>query len=180
MIYLFLADGFEEAEAFVPFDVLHRGKKEITTVGVTGEYVTSSHGIRVKTDISPDEVKREAIEMVILPGGMPGTTNLDASDKVKSIVRAAYDDKKYVAAICAAPMVLGKMGLLKGRKATCFPGFEEYLVGAEVKKEYSVKDGNVITARGAGAAYHFGFMLLSCFDEKKADEVKGSMQYEIR
>ncbi len=179
MIYLFLADGFEETEALVPFDVLHRGKQQVVTVGVTGEYVTSSHNITVKADITLDEAEIGKADMVILPGGMPGTEHLDASDKVKEIVRQAYDDKKFVAAICAAPMVLGKMGLLKGRHATCFPGFEEYLDGAILEHEYAVRDGHVITARGAGAAYQFGFMLLECFDREKAAEVRKTMQYEI-
>lgn len=179
MIYLFLAEGFEEVEAFVPYDVLHRGNQEIVTVGVTGEYVKSSHGITVKPDITLDEAEEGKADMVILPGGMPGTLNLDASDKVKAIVQKAYDDKKYVAAICAAPMVLGKMGLLKNRHATCFPGFEQYLEGADVEHDYSVKDGHVITARGAGAAYQFAFMLLECFDREKTESVRKSMQYDI-
>ncbi len=179
MIYLFLADGFEETEALVPYDILRRGNADIVKVGVTGEYVTSSHGVEVKSDISVEEAAKGEPDMVILPGGMPGTTNLDASVEVRNIVRKAYGDGKIVAAICAAPSVLGKMGILKGRRATCFPGFEKYLDGAEYVRDYCVKDGSVITACGAGAAFQFGFELLKVIDEEKAEEVKRSMQYVL-
>ncbi len=107
------------------------------------------------------------------------TLNLDNSDKVKEIVQKAYDDGKYVAAICAAPMVLGKMGLLDGKKATCFPGFEEHLLGAEHVRCYCVKDAIVITACGAGAADLFGLTLLECFDAEKTAEVRKTMLYEL-
>lgn len=179
MIYMFLADGFEETEAIVPWDILLRGGNKVKTVGVTGECVTGAHGAVIKSDISIDEVEYEKAEMFILPGGMPGTTNLDECDKVKELISKAYEDGKFVGAICAAPMVLGKLGILKGKKATCFPGFEEYLEGAEVVREHAVKDGNVITAIGAGGAMEFGFTLLGCFDKEKADEVRKSMQYEL-
>lgn len=179
MIYIFLADGFEETEMIAPWDILLRGGLDVKTVGVTGEYVTGAHGMKVKSDISLSEVDEAQGEMFILPGGMPGTTNLDNSDRVREIILNAYNSGKYVAAICAAPMVLGKLGILKGKKATCFPGFEEYLEGAEHVREHAVCDGNVITAIGAGGAMEFGFKLLACFDENKANEVRKSMQYEL-
>jgi 4-methyl-5(b-hydroxyethyl)-thiazole monophosphate biosynthesis len=179
MIYLFLADGFEEAEAFVPYDILHRGGEEILKVGVTGEYVTSSHNVTVKSDISLSEAAKSEPDMVILPGGMPGTTNLDENETVREIVKKAYEGGKVVGAICAAPSILGKMGILKGRKATCFPSFEKWLDGAQYVRDYCVHDGNVITACGAGGAYQFGFELLGTIDEKKAEEVKKSMQYVL-
>lgn len=178
MIYLFLADGFEETEALVPYDILKRGGQDVLKIGVTGEYVTSSHGVCVRCDASLEDVGEDC-EMAVLPGGMPGTTNLDNSEKVKRIVKKTFDEGKTVAAICAAPMVLGKMGLLEGRRATCFPGFEEYLKGAEVVKEFFVHDGNVITGRGAGAAFQFGFELLASIDREKAEEVKRTMQYVL-
>lgn len=179
MVYIFLADGFEETEAIVPWDILKRGGLDVKTVGVTGEYVTGAHNLTVKSDISLDEVDTENGEMFILPGGMPGTTNLDENEKVREIVLSAYESGKTVGAICAAPMVLGKLGILKGRKATCFPGFEKYLLGAEVVREHSVRDGNVITSSGAGGAFHFGFMLLASKDSEKAAEIRKSMQYEL-
>lgn len=179
MIYLFLADGFEETEALVPYDILRRGGADIVTVGVTGEYVTSSHSVTVKSGISIDEAEKSEPEAVILPGGMPGTANLEKSDKVISLVKKTYEDGKIVAAICAAPSILGKMGILRGRKATCFPGYEKYLDGAEYVRDYCVKDGSVITACGAGAAFQFGFELLKAIDPKRAEEVKKEIQYVL-
>ncbi len=178
MVYIFLADGFEETEMIAPWDILLRGNLTVKTVGVTGEYVTGAHGMVIKSDISLDEVSEDG-DMFILPGGMPGTTNLDENEKVKEIILKAYNKGKTVGAICAAPMVLGKLGILKGKKATCFPGFEEYLEGAEVVRDHAVKDGNVITASGAGGAFHFGFMLLGMVDAEKEKEVRKSMQYEL-
>lgn len=179
MVYIFLADGFEEAEAFVPWDILLRGGLSVKTVGVTGEYVTGAHNLTVKSDIMLGEVDENKGDMFILPGGMPGTTNLDENERVKEIIANAYREGKTVGAICAAPMVLGKLGILRGKKATCFPGFEEYLEGAQVVREHAVKDQNVITASGAGGAFHFGFMLLGAVDESKEKEVRKSMQYEL-
>lgn len=179
MIYIFLADGFEETEMIAPWDILLRGGLDVKTVGVTGEYVTGAHGMVVKSDISINDANEELGDMFILPGGMPGTTNLDNCDRVREIILNAYNKGKYVAAICAAPMVLGKLGILKGKKATSFPGFEEYLEGAEIVREHAVRDGKVITAIGAGGAMEFGFTLLACFDENKANEVRRSMQYEL-
>lgn len=179
MVYIFLADGFEETEMTAPWDILLRGNLTVKTVGVTGEYVTGAHGMVVKSDISLDEVNEDEGSMFILPGGMPGTTNLDNNEKVKEIILKAYNEGKIVGAICAAPMVLGKLGILKGRKATCYPGFEEYLEGATAVREHAVKDGNVVTSIGAGGAMEFGFTLLGMIDENKADEVRKSMQYEL-
>lgn len=179
MVYIFLADGFEETEMIAPWDILIRGGLDVKMVGVTGEYVTGAHNMVVKSDISLEDVDVEKGEMFILPGGMPGTSNLDACEKVREIILTAYEGGKYVGAICAAPMVLGKLGILRGRKATCFPGFEEYLQGADLVREHCVRDGNVVTAIGAGGAMEFGFTLLACFDKEKSDEVRKSMQYEL-
>lgn len=179
MVYIFLADGFEETEAIVPWDILLRGGLTVKTVGVTGEYVTGAHNLTVKSDISLDMVNEKEGDMFILPGGMPGTSNLDENDRVKEIIMNAFKSGKLVGAICAAPMVLGKLGILKGKRATCFPGFEEYLEGAELVREHAVRDGNVITAIGAGGAMEFGFLLLSCFDKEKSIDVRKSMQYEL-
>lgn len=179
MVYIFLADGFEETEMIAPWDILLRGGLDVKTVGVTGEYVTGTHGMVVKSDISLNEVDEEKGEMFILPGGMPGTSNLDECEKVREIILNAHAKGKYVGAICAAPMVLGKLGVLNGKKATCFPGFEEYLEGAELVRTHAVHDGNVITAIGAGGAMEFGFALLACFDKEKSSAVRKSMQYEL-
>lgn len=178
MVYIFLADGFEETEALAPLDILRRGGIEIKTVGVTGEYVTGAHGIIVKADILPQAAAMDNIEAVILPGGGAGTQNLDASVFVKEAVQSAYDSGKLVCAICAAPSVLGKMGLLRGKKATCYPGFEQYLDGAELVQAHVAESGNVITANGMGAALDFGFTVLARLrGADKAEEVKRQIQY---
>ncbi len=179
MVYLFLADGFEETEAFVPWDILKRGGLTVKTVGVTGMEVTGAHSLTVKCDIDLEDVNEADGEAFILPGGMPGTENLDKNEKVKEIIKRAYDNKKVVGAICAAPMVLGKLGMLKGRRATCFPGFEEYLEGAILLREHAVRDENVITAIGAGAAFDFGFALLWALRGAVETDVRKSMQYDL-
>lgn len=162
---MFLAEGFEEVEALCPLDILRRAGLEVTTVGIGGkDVIRGAHGIIVHTDI-PDIMYRDSSpDMLILPGGMPGSKNLDESRIVDSALRAASRKGAYLAAICAAPMVLGKRGLLEGKNAVCFPGFEEYLKGAAVDTEKTVvRDGNVITAKGMGAAFDFGLELVKCF-----------------
>lgn len=164
MIYLFLADGFEEVEALATLDVLRRAGLTVQTVGVTGEVVTGSHNVPVTADIRMDEVVLDdALEGVILPGGMPGTTNLEASEAVKAAVTFADGQGKLVAAICAAPSVLGHMGLLEGKQATCFPGWEKDLTGAVVSGASVAEDGNMITGKGAGASLLFGAAIAARF-----------------
>ena len=178
MVYMFLADGFEETEALAPLDILRRGGVEVQTVGVTGGYVTGAHGITVKADILPPIALKDNTEAVILPGGGVGTQNLDASVLVKEAVQSAYGSGKLICAICAAPSVLGKMGLLRGEKATCYPGFEKYLDGAELSEANVAESGNVITANGMGAALDFGFAVLARLrGADKAEEVKRQIQY---
>ena len=178
MVYMFLADGFEETEALAPLDILRRGGIEVKTVGVTGGYVTGAHGITVKADILPPIALKDNTEAVILPGGGVGTQNLDASVLVKEAVQSAYSSGKLICAICAAPSVLGKMGLLRGKKATCYPGFEKYLDGAELSEANVAESGNVITANGMGAALDFGFAVLARLrGADKAEEVKRQIQY---
>lgn len=178
MVYMFLADGFEETEALAPLDILRRGGVEVQTVGVTGGYITGAHGITVKADILPPIALKDNTEAVILPGGGVGTQNLDASVLVKEAVQSAYSSGKLICAICAAPSVLGKMGLLRGKKATCYPGFEKYLDGAELSEANVAESGNVITANGMGAAMDFGFAVLARLrGADKAEEVKRQIQY---
>ena len=168
MIYLFLANGFEEIEALCPLDLLRRAGLEVTTVGVGGEYIRGAHGITVQADI-PDTLFADADpDMVILPGGMPGATNLDASRTVDAAVRVAAKRGAYLAAICAAPLVLGRRGLLAGKRAICFPGFEGELTGADVATERVVRDGNVITAAGMGVALEFGLALVAALKGEDA------------
>lgn len=171
MVYLFLANGFEEVEALCPLDLLRRAGIEVTTVGVGGgELIAGTHGIAVQPDI-PDTMYRDPHpEMVILPGGMPGAKHLDASATVAQAVRAASNSGGYLAAICAAPMVLGHLGYTKGKQAVCFPGFERELTGATVCDLRVVRDGTLVTAVGMGAAMEFGLELVACLRGEQAAE----------
>ncbi len=179
MIYVLFADGFEELEAIAPVDILRRAGKEVITVGVTGKTVLGSHGIPVVCDCSVDDVVLSGnIEAVVLPGGMPGTLNLEKSEAVQKLLDFAKENNKIIGAICAAPSILGHKGFLKGKKATCFNGFEKELIGAEVLSIPTVKDGNIITAFGAGAAFEFGYALLKALtDEKTSENMKKSMRF---
>ena len=170
MVYMFLANGFEEIEALCPLDLLRRAGVEVTTVSIGGDAlkVTGSHGITVLADMDESEFADEAPEMVILPGGMPGATNLDESAVVDGAIRAALANDAYLAAICAAPMILGKRDLLVGKRAICFPGFEQYLNGATVAAERVVRDGKIITAAGMGVATDFGLALVAALRGKDA------------
>lgn len=160
MIYVFLAEGFEEAEALVTVDVLRRAGYSVTTVGVTGEFVTGAHGITVKADaLEKDVTPDDGLEGIVLPGGMPGTTNLEKSERVGEFINYAAQNGRVIGAICAAPSILGKRGLLKSRLATCYPGFEEYLTDAIVDKSPVCISDNYITANGAGSVFEFALSL---------------------
>ena len=177
MIYMFLADGFEEVEALCPLDILRRAGLEVTTVGIGKDTIIGAHGITVQADI-PDVLYRDSTpDMIILPGGMPGSSNLDRSKTVDAALRAAARKGAFLCAICAAPMVLGKRGYLNGKKAVCYPGFEEYLEGAEVSQtETVVRDGNIITAKGMGVALDFGLELVRALkDNETAEQIRSSV-----
>lgn len=166
MIYMFLATGFEEIEALMPLDLMRRAGLDVKTVGVGGLEITGSHGITVKADMLDSDFADKTPECVILPGGMPGTTNLDASPVVHAALDSALECDALICAICAAPMVLGKRGILRGKNATCFPGFEEYLEGATVGGR-AVRDGQVITAVGMGAALEFGIEIVAALKSRE-------------
>ncbi len=156
MIAVFLANGFEEIEALTPVDCLRRCEKEVRTVGVGSRAITGSHGITVFCDLIAEELRLEDLEMIILPGGMPGTLNLEKSPIVQKAIDHCAENGLPIAAICAAPSILGHKGLLQGKKATCYTGFEDQLIGAEVLTDHpAVTDGNIITACGMGAALEF-------------------------
>ncbi len=167
MIYMFLAPGFEEIEALMPLDLMRRAGLEVKTVGVGSLDITGSHGITVKADMLDSDFSDNAPECVILPGGMPGTTNLDASPVVHKALDSALENNSLICAICAAPMILGKRGILKGKNATCFPGFEKYLEGANVGGR-AVRDGQVITGVGMGAALEFGIEIVAALRGRDA------------
>lgn len=206
MIYMFFAPGFEEVEALAPLDLLRRAGLEVTTVAVRDaayaatltyyrnigtcatnlwsedtRQVTGAHGITVTADMTEGTfvgrlIKDFAPEALILPGGMPGTANLDASPVVELALELAAAKGSYLCAICAAPLVLGKRGYLVGKRATCFPGFEEYLEGATVGGKV-IRDGHFITAAGMGVAQEFGLEIISVLlSPEKAGEIRSAIQ----
>jgi 4-methyl-5(b-hydroxyethyl)-thiazole monophosphate biosynthesis len=176
MIYLLLADGFEEIEALTPLDLLRRAGIEIKTVGINGRYAKGSHGIVVECDITADEADVSELNMVIFPGGMPGSVNLDASPFTDKAIAAVMNNGGRLAAICAAPLVLGRRGLLVGKSATCYPGFENELMGAKVTGEPVVTDGNITTARGMGVALAFAKELVSLLcGKEEADRISAAI-----
>lgn len=162
-VYMFLAEGFEEVEALAPLDILRRAGIDIQTVGIGGKSITGAHGITVLADLAEGEVCGTA-DAVILPGGMPGTLNLDASETVERELLATAAAGGYVCAICAAPRVLGRLGLLDGKRFTCYPETEELIPKGIYTAERVTVDGKCVTARGMGCGVDFGLTLveLSC------------------
>ena len=180
MVYILLAPGFEEIEALAPADLLRRAGIETALVSVTGEPVPGSHGVTVLADVTLDEVDLSRADMVVLPGGGPGYKNLGADPRVEALVREAVKRDIWVAAICAAPTLLGKWGLLTGKQAVCYPGMEEGLVGAVPPKPgYNVvRDGRIITGRAAGATFDFGLALIEALEGKgAAQQVRSAICY---
>lgn len=180
MVYVFLANGFEELEALAPIDVLRRAKVEVVTVAVGGKEIVSSHGVKFVPDISAEQIKlSDKLEMIVLPGGMPGTNNLGNSPEVQATIDYCVENDRYIAAICAAPKILGEKGLLSGKRCTCFPGFESNLTGANVSGAAVVQDGRFVTAKGAGAALRFALKLAALLTgEEKAAALAASMQFK--
>ena len=176
-VFVFLAEGFEEIEAISIIDILRRGDVKVITVSVSDEYlVEGAHGIAVEADNLFDEVDLSLGDMLVLPGGMPGASNLNAHEGLKAALSQYNEMGKKIAAICAAPLVLGGLGILRNKKATCYPGFESQLTGAEIKPDAVVVDGNIITGKGPGFAAQFGLKIVSELQGKgKADEVAAGM-----
>ncbi len=166
MVLVMLAEGFEEIEALTPVDIMRRCGIDVMTVGISGKTVTGSHSIPVVADILPEEIPTEGIEMVVFPGGMPGSINLDASPLTDKVLELAKSCCAHIAAICAAPLILGRRGLLSGKHATCFPGFEDELRGAIYVKTNVVTDGNITTASGMTVALDFANELTRVLQEK--------------
>ena len=178
MVYMFLANGFEEIEALYTLDILRRASVDVKTVAVTSDlpvgFAVGSHNIAVTCDITKDALPlTDEFDMIILPGGMPGSTNLDNDPVVDKYINLALNGGKFICAICAAPYILGKRGLLKGKRATCFPSFEKYLEGATVVDAGVVRDGNIITGRAMGSAHEFALAILEALKGKEsANEMK--------
>jgi len=179
-IGVFFAEGYEEIEALTVVDLCRRAGIGVEMVSVydTADSVCGSHGIAVQMDKAIAEVDFDSLDMIVLPGGMPGTLNLEACDMLMQKLDLFYEKGKYVAAICAAPSILGHRGYLQGRKAVCYPSFEEHLTGAEVVLENAQTDGNVITGRGMGCAIDFSCQIIaSLISRKKADEIAAAVIY---
>ena len=159
-VYEFLANGFEEVEGLAPVDILRRGGVDIKTVSVTGsEYVETSHGITIKADLTIENADLSDADMLLLPGGLPGATNLRDHEGVCAALKAQATKGGRIGAICAAPLVLGHLGLLKDRYATCYPGFEKFMTGAHYTHELFTIDGNIITGEALGAAIPFALAI---------------------
>mgnify|MGYP000987169613 CR=1 FL=1 len=174
---VFLADGFEEVEAFTQVDLLRRAGIEVKTVSITeNKEVTGTHGIKTETDMVFDKAVLENFDGIVLPGGMPGTKHLGECKPLVSLLQRQAAANKNIAAICAAPSVLGQAGLLNGYKATCYPGFEQFLTGATVTGDNVTVDRNITTGKGPGAAISFATAIITQIaGEEKAREVTSGM-----
>lgn len=160
--YVFMANGFEDIEAIGTIDILRRGGVDVKTVSITGSNtVESTHSISIEADMMIEDGDFSDADALVLPGGLPGATNLNDHEGVRNALMIQAEKGKIVAAICAAPLVLGGLGLVNGKRATCYPGFEKYLTGAEYTKEICTVDGNVTTGEGPGATFDFAYALLT-------------------
>ena len=179
-VYEFLANGFEEVEALTPVDVLRRAGIEVRTVSITGsEFVKGAHNVIIKADKVFDECKFDDADLLILPGGMPGATNLNDHQGLRNLLVEHNLRHKKIAAICAAPLVLGGLGLLKDKKATCYPGFEIYLTGAEYTAELVTVDANITTGEGPAASFEFAYTLLrQIAGSQHVEPIKEGMMYK--
>lgn len=178
-VCIFFAQGLEEIEGLTVVDLMRRADIPITIVAVGDSLeVTGAHGIRITADRLFADMDFSNTDMLVLPGGAPGTCNLNACEPLKALLMDFYDKGKYIGAICAAPMILGHLGFLKGRKATCYPGFEKDLIGAVHVTDEAVVDGHIITSRGLGTAIEFAAALIELLtDAKTAEDIKKSVMY---
>ena len=179
-VSVILADGFEEIEGLTAVDLLRRAKIYVDTVSITGDYtVHGAHGINVQTEDLFEEVNFVESDMIVLPGGMPGTKNLDAHEGVRRVVKDFVQEGKKIGAICAAPTVLSNLGILKGKRVTCYPAMEKEIQGAALTGAPVTVDGNIITSQGVGTAIDFALKLIEVLSGKeKAEEIAESIVYE--
>ena len=182
-VYQFMADGFEDIEALIPVDVLRRGGVDIQTVSITdSNIVESAHGVQMVTDLIFEEADLSDADLLMLPGGMPGALNLNEHEGLKKALVAQAEAGKMVSAICAAPMVLGGLGILRGKRATCYPGFEDELKGATCTGALVEVDGQFITGKGPAAVFEFGYAIVEMMKDKAtADALRQGMLWsEVR
>lgn len=168
MVYMLLGTGFEETEAVAPLDLLRRAGIGVLTVGIGGKVITGSHGIPVTADITLGEMDLTALDMIILPGGLKGVASIQGSDAALEAVRFAWENGKFVAAICAAPTILASLGITDGRNATCYPGCEAQMGSANMVRAAAVTDGRLITGTSAGCAIPFGLALIAALKGQEA------------
>lgn len=177
MIYVFLADGFEEIEAFAAVDILRRAELDVRTVGIKSKTIRGAHGIWTECDLADTEPDPLGLEMIVLPGGMPGALNLEKSVEVKAFIDYCIDNSIPIGAICAAPSILGHMGLLNDKTFTCYPGFEGEAPFGHYTGGVCEKDGNIITGKGPGAAIEFALLLVETLKgSKRAELLRASLQ----
>ena len=176
-VAVFYADGFEEVEALAPVDLLRRGGVDTVTVSIMGrEVVHGSHGIDIKADTVIEELDFDSFDMIVLPGGKVGHENLEKCSMLRDKISEFDKNGKYIAAICAAPTILGRMGILKGRDATCYGGKEDALDGANKLKDPVVVSDHIITSRGMGTSIEFGLKLIEVLtDRENADKIGSSV-----
>lgn len=179
--YEFLANGFEDIEALGPVDILRRGGVEVKTVSIgEGLMVESAHGVQVKADMLMADADLSDADLLLVPGGMPGAKNIDEHEGVRQALLKHAQGGKLTGAICAGPMVLGHLGLLRGRRATCYPGFEGELDGASYTAEQATVDGNIVTGKGPGATFEYAYTLLKLLKgERIVEELKSGMMYTL-
>lgn len=182
MVYVLLAEGFELVEAMAPVDILRRANVEVKTVGVTGRTVAASNGVPVTADLEITDVVTGGLDCVMLPGGLPGTTNLEKSAEVHGLIDFCVKEGKLLGAICAAPSILAHKGLLNGREATAFPSFQKDIEegGGRLSDKFVCRDGMFITARGMGVSTQFGLALAAALTSPEtAAEIRKSIQFSV-
>lgn len=182
-VYVFLADGFEDVEALIPIDVLRRGGVEVVTISTTiFPLMESAHGVNIEADLQFDQSDYSDADLLMLPGGMPGASNLFEHEGVREVLTAQFKAGKKIAAICASPaVVLAPLGILDGKKATCYPGFEQALEkgGAEYTGDLVTVDGNITTAEGPAAAFPYAYELLTqLVDKQTSDQIAEGMRFK--
>ena len=170
MVYIFLADGFEEIEALTQIDYLRRAGIDIISVGIGGERIKGAHGIEVTADITEDEMTDDGLEMIILPGGLGGVDGIKSSKSAVEMIRRCAENDVYIAAICAAPTILAQMGLLEGKRAVCYPSMSDELCGCIPCRDRVAVDGKFITSIAAGSSEEFSFVLIEVLLGKASAE----------
>lgn len=178
MVYIILGTGFEDVEAVAPCDILRRGGVQVQFAGIGGLEVKGSNGVTVKADVTVEDMDLENLEMIVLPGGMGGVHSILGCETALHAVRYAWENGRYVAAICAAPTILAKLGITDGKKAVCYPGLEGSMGSADMQDANAVRDGRLVTGRAPGAALDFGLKLLETLqDAETAARVRSDLVY---